>query len=135
LKLGWITVPHPLYSPDLAPTDYHLFRSLSNHLREKKFDDENDVKMELVNFFDQKSQDFYERGILSLSERWQQVIDSSGDNLQEIIIAYLLIDYLELFKHQKNDELFLFLCINVFLKLEIYVLVDSSCYFFLKSIN
>jgi histone-lysine N-methyltransferase SETMAR len=75
LKLGWSTVPHPPYSPDLASTDYHLFRSLSNHLREKKFNDENDVKMELVSFFDQNSQDFYERGILSLPERWQQVVD------------------------------------------------------------
>jgi histone-lysine N-methyltransferase SETMAR len=35
LKLGWVTVPHPPYSPDLAPTDYHLFHSLSNHLRKK----------------------------------------------------------------------------------------------------
>jgi histone-lysine N-methyltransferase SETMAR len=83
LKLGWITVPHPPYSPDLAPTDYHLFRSLSNHLREKKFNDENDVKMELANFFGQKSKDFYERGILSLSERWRQVIDSSGTYIIE----------------------------------------------------
>ena len=78
LDLGWITVAHPPYSPDLAPTDYHLFRSLSNHLRDKKFDDENDVRIELVNFFGQKSQDFYERGILSLPKRWRQVIDSNG---------------------------------------------------------
>ena len=69
LKLGWITVPHPPYSPDLAPTDYHLFRSLSNHLREKKFDDENDIKRELINFFNKKSKGFYERGTLSLPER------------------------------------------------------------------
>jgi histone-lysine N-methyltransferase SETMAR len=39
LKLGCITIPHPTYSPDLAPTNYHLFRSLSNHLRDKKYDD------------------------------------------------------------------------------------------------
>lgn len=78
LNLGWITVPHPPYSSDLAPTDYHLSRSLSDHLCDKKFKDESDVKMELINFFDQKPQDFYERGILSLPERWQQVIDSSG---------------------------------------------------------
>jgi len=83
LKLGWVTVPHPPYSPDLAPTDYHLFRSLSNHLREKKFNDENDLKMDLVSFFDQKSQEFYERGILSLPERWQQVIDSNGAYIVE----------------------------------------------------
>ncbi|CAF4264902.1 unnamed protein product [Rotaria magnacalcarata] len=78
LKFGWITIPHPPYSPGLAPTDYNLFRSLSHHLREKNFDDENDVKMDIANFFGQTSQDFYESGILSLPERWRQVIDSSG---------------------------------------------------------
>ena len=34
--------------------------------------------MDLLNFFDQKTQDFYESGILSLAERWQQVIGSNG---------------------------------------------------------
>ena len=34
--------------------------------------------MDLLNSFDQKTQDFYESGILSLPERWQQVIDSNG---------------------------------------------------------
>jgi hypothetical protein len=29
----WDILPHPPYSPDLAPSDYHLFRSLSNILR------------------------------------------------------------------------------------------------------
>ena len=35
LELGWATVPHPPYSPDLAPTDYHLFRSVCPCTREK----------------------------------------------------------------------------------------------------
>ena len=78
LSLGWITIPHPPYSPDLVPTDYHMYRSLSNYLREKKFNDESQIKMDLLNFFDQKTRDFYESGILSLPERWQQVIDSNG---------------------------------------------------------
>ena len=78
LKLGWITVPHPPYSPDLASIDFHLFGCLCNHLREKKFDDENDVKIDLINFFGQKSKDFYEHWILSLSERWRRVVDSDG---------------------------------------------------------
>ena len=77
LGLRWITIPHPPYSPDLVPTDYHLYRSLSNYLKEKKFNNESQIKMDL-NFFDQKTQDFYESGILSLPERWQQVIDSNG---------------------------------------------------------
>ena len=32
LNLEWMTIPHPPY--------YHLYRSLSNYLREKKFNDE-----------------------------------------------------------------------------------------------
>jgi histone-lysine N-methyltransferase SETMAR len=83
LKLGWITIPHPPNSPDSAPTDYHLFRSLSHHSREKKFDDENDLKMDIANFFGQKSQDFYGREILFLPECWRQVIDSSGAYITE----------------------------------------------------
>jgi len=78
LQLGWITIPHSPYSPDLAPTDYHLFRSLSHYLSEKKFDDENDLKTALTTFFDQKSLDFYERGILCLPDRWRQVIETDG---------------------------------------------------------
>ncbi|GFW39753.1 histone-lysine N-methyltransferase SETMAR [Trichonephila clavipes] len=32
LQLEWDTMPHPPYSPDLAPSDYYLFRSLLNFL-------------------------------------------------------------------------------------------------------
>ncbi len=60
-----------------------MYRSLSNYLREKKFDDENDLKMDLVNFFGQKPQDFYEPKILSLPERGPQVIDSDGAYIVE----------------------------------------------------
>ena len=70
LELGWSVLPHPPYSPDLVPTDYQLFRSLTNHLSEKRFGDEDDLKMNLNNFFNQKPKQFYEHGILSLPERW-----------------------------------------------------------------
>ena len=64
-----MTVPHPSYSLNLTPSNYHLFRSLSNDLREKQFDGENDVKIDLINFFGQKPKDLYERMILFLAER------------------------------------------------------------------
>lgn len=83
LELGWTVIAHPPYSPDLAPTDYHLFRSLSHYLCEKKFDDEEDLKNDLINFFNNKSKDFYERGIMTLPNRWQQVIDTNGEYLHD----------------------------------------------------
>jgi len=35
LQFGWDVLPHPAYSPDLAPSDYHLFLSLKNSLAGK----------------------------------------------------------------------------------------------------
>lgn len=35
LQFGWNVLPHSLYSPDLVPSDYYLFRSLQNFLNKK----------------------------------------------------------------------------------------------------
>lgn len=37
LELDWEVLSHPPYSPDLSPSDYHLFRSFQNSLNGKKF--------------------------------------------------------------------------------------------------
>ena len=55
LELDWKVMPHPPYSPDLAPWDYHLFRSLKNHLNGKTSDSNKVVKNELIQFFASKS--------------------------------------------------------------------------------
>ena len=78
LRLGWEVMLHPLYSPDLAPSDYYLFRSLQNSLNGKTFNDDEAVKSHLVQFFADKDQKFYERGIMKLPERWQKVIEQNA---------------------------------------------------------
>ena len=62
-------MPHPPYSPDLAPSDYHLFRSLEHHLNGKAFHLNEAVKNELFQFFASKNQTFYESQIMKLTER------------------------------------------------------------------
>jgi hypothetical protein len=47
-ELDWEILPHPPYSSYLAPSDYHLFRSLSNNLRRVSFND-----AELQNWIDE----------------------------------------------------------------------------------
>lgn len=78
LELGWDVLPHPPYSPDLAPSDFHLFRSLQNSLRGITFNSEEDVNQHLLQFFAGKDRSFYERGIMKLKERWQKVIEQNG---------------------------------------------------------
>ena len=78
LRLGWKVMLHPPYSPDLAPSDYYLFRLLQNSSNGKTFNDDEAVESHLVQFFADKDQKFYERGIMKLSERWQKVIKQNG---------------------------------------------------------
>ena len=37
VNLGWNVVPHPPYSPDLAPSDFHLFGPMKDGLRGQHF--------------------------------------------------------------------------------------------------
>jgi len=78
-ELGWDLLPHPAYSPDLAPTDYHLFRSLEHSLRNKSFANSEEVRKHLDSFFESKPKSFYADGIRKLPERWQMVIDAEGN--------------------------------------------------------
>lgn len=78
-ELGWEVLPHPPYSPDIAPSDYHLFRSLQHHLSEKIFETEDMLKHDIDTFFASKPPSFFRSGIESLATRWQKVVDCEGD--------------------------------------------------------
>ncbi|KAF2346897.1 Origin recognition complex subunit 5 [Trinorchestia longiramus] len=72
-QLEWETLCHPLYSSGLAPSDYHLFHSLDNHLRRKSFTNEADLRQALTDFFASKTPEFYRKGIEQLETRWQKL--------------------------------------------------------------
>ena len=43
-SFGWTTISHPPYSPDLAPSDFHLFKPLKESLRGRHFSSTEEVK-------------------------------------------------------------------------------------------
>jgi hypothetical protein len=44
-ELHWKVQPHPAYSPDLAPSDFHLFGPLKEDLGRKRFRVDDEVKL------------------------------------------------------------------------------------------
>ncbi|GFU28035.1 hypothetical protein TNCV_3153591 [Trichonephila clavipes] len=55
---------HSTYSPGRAQSNYHLFLALQNFLSDKKLGSRDDCENRLLQFFANKDQDFYERGLL-----------------------------------------------------------------------
>lgn len=76
--LGYETLPHPPYSPDLSPTDYHFFKHLSTFLNGKTFRSKEEVKLAFNNFVASQPITFYQRGINNLVDRWQRCITAQG---------------------------------------------------------
>ena len=72
-ELGWEVLMHPPYSPDLALSDYHLFRSLKNSFNGVKLASNEAYENHSVQFSAQKSQKFYSDRIMTLPEKWQKV--------------------------------------------------------------
>ena len=77
-ELAYETLPHPAYSPDLSPTDYHFFKHLDNFLRDKCFKNQDDAKNAFNAFVTSREPDFYSSGTNKLIYRWQECVDCNG---------------------------------------------------------
>ncbi|KAF2356735.1 Transposase type 1 [Trinorchestia longiramus] len=73
-ELGYETLPHPPYSPDLSPTDYHLIKRLSAFLDGKTFRSKQEVETIFKDFVASQPLTFYQHGINNLVVRWQRCI-------------------------------------------------------------
>jgi hypothetical protein len=79
-ELDWQILPHPPYSPDLAPSNYHLSRSLQQSARRGvSFNNGAELQNWLDDFFTAKSADFFKSGIENLPERWDAVVNNGGE--------------------------------------------------------
>jgi histone-lysine N-methyltransferase SETMAR len=83
MNLNWNVLPHPAYSPDLAPTDYHLFRSLEHSISGKTFKNAVEVRKNVGDFFDSKNEQWFRDGIHQLSDRWKTVVENEGNYFQD----------------------------------------------------
>ncbi|KAG5325797.1 MOS1T transposase, partial [Pseudoatta argentina] len=76
--LKWEVLPHPLYSPDIAPSDFHLFRSMAHGLADRRFHSYEEAQKWIDSWIASKDMSFFRRGIHVLPERWSKVVESDG---------------------------------------------------------
>jgi hypothetical protein len=77
-EVRWEVLPHPAFSRDLAPRDFHLFDSIREALGGKRYRADDEVKLFVQQWVDEQSQTFFERDLTKLSERWRRCIEARG---------------------------------------------------------
>jgi [histone H3]-lysine36 N-dimethyltransferase SETMAR len=80
---GWNVLPHPPYSPDLAPSDFFLFGPLKDFLRGQKFDDDEEVKAAVRSWVRQCKPDFFSAGFAQWKNRWDKCVARGGDYVEK----------------------------------------------------
>jgi transposase len=76
--LKFEVLEHPPYSPDLAPSDFHLFGHMKEHLRGQKFAD--DEVMEAVqSWLKATPKSSFVEGIHKLLDRGTKCVAKQGD--------------------------------------------------------
>ena len=78
-QAGFIELNHPIYSLDIAPTNYHPLSNLKKFLRVENLSSDDEAVTTVEDYLtDLNSEFFFCKGIQSLHDRWQRVFASEG---------------------------------------------------------
>jgi hypothetical protein len=72
-------MPHPPYSPDIAPCDFWLFSKLKRELRGQRFADEDEVDTAVNKFLEGLPKNDWLDVFESWQNRMKRVIELQGD--------------------------------------------------------
>jgi len=67
------------YSPDLAPSDYHLFPGLKKQLKGRHFSSDADVIVAAETWLDGQPSEFFSSGLQKLEQRAKKCIELRGE--------------------------------------------------------
>jgi hypothetical protein len=71
------------YSPDVAPSDYHLFGKLKESLRGTRFEGDHALITAAKWWPRLDGPEFYPAGIQAIVLRWRKAVDRNGDYVEE----------------------------------------------------
>jgi hypothetical protein len=81
--LSFKRLPHPPYSPDLAPRDFHVFGPLKEATGGKSFRSDEEVQQMVHEWLHSQLKDFFSRGIHALPKRWNTCMERNGDYIEK----------------------------------------------------
>jgi len=81
--LGYELLPHPAYSPDLAPCDFFLFPNLKKSLDGQKFASNKVVVAATEAYFADLEKTYFSDGLKKLEHRWVKCIELKGDSVDK----------------------------------------------------
>ena len=82
-SFGWTTISHPPYSPDLAPSDFHLFEPLKESVSGRHFSSDEKVKSAVGKWLKTQPVEFYNKEICVLVKRREKVVLKAGDYIDK----------------------------------------------------
>ena len=77
--MGFKTVPHPPYSPDLASCDFWLLPKLKAKHRGSHYETIEEMKEAVTKVIDTLTQENFHRSFQKLLERYNKCMSSGGD--------------------------------------------------------
>ena len=99
--IKWDVLPHLSYSPDIAPSDYYLFRSMAHGLADQQFRSYEDIEKWLDSWIASKDEHFYRNDIRALPERWAKVVANDGQYYELFICKHFFT--IKLYFYQENS--------------------------------
>jgi len=79
VELGYELLPHPPYSPDLAPCDFFLFPNLKKSLAGQKFASNEEVVSATEAYFADLEKTYFSDGLKKFEHRWVKCIELKGE--------------------------------------------------------
>lgn len=82
-QLRYDCLPHPPYSPDLAPCDFYLFPNLKTWLAGKRFGSNEEVIAETEVYFASLEKSYFSEGLKKWQGRWEKCVALKGDYVEK----------------------------------------------------
>jgi len=82
---GIITLPHPPYSPDLAPCDFLLFPKMKLQLKGHRFDRVEEIQRESQNVLGTLWEQDFQHAFQQWQRRWDRCVAAQGNILKEML--------------------------------------------------